>query len=105
MTVENKSDFKIIPKDLKTQCCRKISVFACVCGVFSLILHINSYVYSNLDVDNRRIDNDFVKLNEYLDVEIDKRISAFVSSLRDVHSVRLKRDAMVVSTILLYLNN
>lgn len=106
MTFENKRDD--VQKTLvhpKTICCRKISVFACACGVFSLILHINSYIYNSLNEDNRRIETDFIKLNEFLNVEVDKRIDAYVSSLKEIHSVRLKRDAMVVSTTLLILRN
>lgn len=90
MTVENKGDsIKKADAELKVSCCKTISIFACVCGVLSLLLHINSYIY--------RIETDFVKINEFLDVELDKRISAYVSSLSDIRPVRLKRDAMVVS--------
>ncbi|XP_050352585.1 uncharacterized protein LOC126774952 [Nymphalis io] len=93
MKIENKSDKyeTTTDADIRVPCCKKLSMFACVCGVLSLLLHTYNYTSSFLDEIKRnqrkvQVETDFLALN---DIDLD-RLNAFATK-----PVRLKRDAML----------
>lgn len=97
MKNENKNNInKATDRVFREPCCRKLSVFASVCGVLSLLLHTYNYTHSFMyDVrrngHNIQVESDFVTIEDPIDVKMDS-INAF-----GTNRVRLKRDAMLVS--------
>ncbi|XP_072942798.1 uncharacterized protein [Epargyreus clarus] len=79
---------------VESSCCRKLSVFACVCAVLSLFVHTYNYVGN-------------VELKEVLDKEarslmksvmqdhLEETIEAYLSKATEPTPRRLKRDAML----------
>ncbi|CAG9564235.1 unnamed protein product [Danaus chrysippus] len=85
---DNKNRAELAATDVR--CCKKITVFACVCGVFSLILHTYSYaellaIKSHEDLHSRHI-------NKLIENRIQER---FIELMSTTSPHRLKRDAML----------
>lgn len=75
-------------------CCKKLSVFACVCAVFSLLVHSYNYVDNTFLNDN--LDLKVRLLKHLVHDEIEERLDAYYSSLREMDHPRRRRDALLV---------
>ncbi|VVC93098.1 unnamed protein product [Leptidea sinapis] len=69
-------------------CCKKLSLFACVCGVLSLLLHTYSYVESEGKNSIETL------MKRELDNELEEKIKSYLSEL-SMDPRRSKRDAML----------
>lgn len=90
----NKNTKRKIQTDfVKDNCCRKLSIFACVCGIVSLLLHTRN----NTGCDKK---NDW-DLNTYnvkeMEARINEKIEDYISDKAYSTSRRSKRQAILVS--------
>ncbi|XP_034835298.1 uncharacterized protein [Maniola hyperantus] len=76
-----------------TQCCKRISYFACVCGVVSLLIQAYNYV-DNVEINNI-LDMDNSAVKSVIDMKIEEKFEAYLLQVTGTTSHRLKRDAMV----------
>ncbi|CAH4032555.1 unnamed protein product [Pieris brassicae] len=60
-----------------------LSIFACACGIISLLLHTYSYVWCGININ----------IKSLIDFELDERIRTYLSDVDETH--RFKRDAML----------
>lgn len=103
MTVLNKGSKRKISIDYNIDnrdavCCRRISYFACACGIVSLLLQAYNYVDS-VEVKNV-LDIDDSKVKSVIDMKLEEKIDAYLREVTGSTSHRHKRDAMLVSIIL-----
>lgn len=77
-------------------CCRRISYFACLCGVVSLLLQAYNYVDS-VEINNV-LDIDDSKVKSVIDMKLEEKIDAYLREVTGT-SHRHKRDAMLVSRL------
>lgn len=75
----------------EVSCCRRLSVFAAVCGVVSLLVH--TYKYARCESVDERLSLEG-RAVEALRATLEERIDAYVLELSASH--RLKREAMLV---------
>lgn len=76
------------------KCCKNLSVIACVCAIFSLIIHIYNYVEvnkSNIGIDTNNI------IKNVVEDKLEEKINAYLSDITRTTSQRSKREAMLVS--------
>lgn len=93
---DNKNREEVAATDVP--CCKKITVFACVCGVFSLILH--AYSYAELSAIKIHEDLHSRHINKLIENRIQER---FIELMSTTSPHRLKRDAMLVSINIYYI--
>lgn len=75
-------------------CCKKLSVFACVCAVVSLI--VQTYDYVGVDLKCVHVDSRSYVEN-VLEEKFKEKFEAYLSDVTGFTSHRLKREAMLVS--------
>lgn len=76
--------------ELQKKCCNKFSAFACVCAVFSLLVHTYNFVGRNdsFELEAKKY------LRDVFENEIEDKIEAYISAKN--HVARTKREAMLV---------
>lgn len=71
-------------KTVSEPCCRRLSIFACVCAVLSLFVHTYNVGRTDFDKD---------AVVSVLENDLERKIEAYLSAM-GTH--RMKRDAMLV---------
>lgn len=73
-------------------CCQRLSVFACVCAIVSLLVNVYNYVerdsLKDIDASN--------SMQNIIDDKLEERIEAYFKELTRTTSLRLKREALLV---------
>ena len=75
------------------QCCTKLSVFACVCAIVSLL--VNAYSY----FDRKHVD-DIHNFKNILEDRIEEKLAMYLNEMTGTSSQRLKREAMLVCSLI-----
>lgn len=78
-------------------CCQRLSIFACVCAIVSLL--VNFYNYTERDTFK------FIEgsnlMHNILDDKVKQRIEAYFKEMTRTTSLRLKREALLVRASLI----
>ncbi|XP_053614722.1 uncharacterized protein LOC128677716 isoform X2 [Plodia interpunctella] len=83
-----------LDEGLESPCCKRLSIFACICASISLLVHTYNFVDSGdfkhiLDKEARDM------MRNVLDDKLEERIEAYFTELTGTTSHRLKREAML----------
>lgn len=81
-------------------CGQRLSIFACVCAIVSLLVNMYNYVERDSLRDSLNVDASNLMKN-VLDDRLEERIEAYFKELTRTTSRRLKREALVVRAFVL----
>lgn len=77
-------------------CCQRLSIFACVCAIVSLLVNF----YNFTEKDSFKFIEASNLMQNILDDKVEERIEAYFKEMTRTTSLRLKREALLVSTLL-----
>lgn len=77
-------------------CCQRLSIFACVCAIVSLLVNVYNYVERDSLKDSLNIEASNLMQN-ILDYKLEKKIEVYFKEMTRTSSLRSKREALLVS--------
>lgn len=75
---------------VSSHCCKRLSVFACLCAVVSLVIHAYNFVESDWDTEAKRA------VEKVLEDELGAKLEEYLSVMKRTAPGRVKREAMLV---------
>lgn len=75
----------------ESSCCKRLSILACACAVFSLLIDTYQFVESDWDAEAKSV------MGKIQDDILAEKIELYLSQLSDSTARRIKRGAMLVS--------